>query len=343
MSFSTQSFRSEILFTTIPSLPDSLNIDQKNKIFIIDKRVYALYREGLKPEIGDTHPYLVRATEKGKNERTLHSLINYFIENSVNRDTNIVVIGGGITLDLSAFAASIFKRGCSLTFIPTTFLAMIDAAIGGKTGINFDRYKNLLGSFYPAGRIFIIPELLKSLPAAEISNGWAECCKISLITTNSLYEKILSAKGEITPEIISEAIRLKINFCKDDLTDKGERLKLNLGHTFAHLIESATDYKIPHGLGVALGIRAAVLYSIKKRFIGQETGERLTKPLDLLGFPERLEKGYHMPVRMQGKTFLEMDKKNRKDRYLVLFNGFQRTVLEKYDDPQDLIDTLLEL
>ena len=348
LDFTSSAHSSTILFISPEELNSVLN-ERKKSVFIIDRNLFRLYERMIKAllaENGAENPspfLLLQAKEANKDCSTLRSIIDFFILHRVTRNDNIVAIGGGITLDITAFAASIYKRGCYLTLIPTTFLAMIDAAVGGKTGINYQNYKNILGSFYPADSIFIAPQFLYSLPEVEIKNGWAECIKIALLYSTKLYGLIMKDSSEITADIIRESILGKYHFSCQDLTDSGVRQKLNLGHTFAHLIESATDYQIPHGLAVAIGIRAAVELSLKRGLITKATMRRIIEPLEFLKLPNSLESKYHDRIRQKGEKLLGMDKKNRHTGQVILFTGFQKTVISSFSDPAELIETLLAL
>ena len=160
-----------------------------NKIFIIDKLVYELYKDKMFDIISNNPLLLFEAKEENKNLNEILKIYDFFHDNKVNRSTIIFGIGGGITTDITAFSASTYMRGCRLILIPTTFLGIIDAAIGGKTAINFKGIKNNIGTFYPAEKVIIILEFLKTLPEKEMKNGWVECIKIALIKPLNLYNQ----------------------------------------------------------------------------------------------------------------------------------------------------------
>lgn len=274
---------------------------------------------------------------------TLLDIIDFLEKNNVTRDSFIIAAGGGITLDISAFAASIYKRGCSLMLIPTTFVAAIDASVGGKTGINYHHYKNHIGSFYPAHRVLIAKEFLKTLSKLDIMNGWAECIKVALISSNDLYDEIIDTKAGIPDSIIRKAVELKIDTCLNDLCDNNERLKLNLGHTVAHLIESASEYQIPHGIAVSLGVRTIAKLSRELGLIDSVTEEKICFPFEKHGFPQRLEEQYHRIIINRGVEILERDKKANSTLRIIAFRGFQNTYVLPFSKPQELINCLLSL
>ncbi|MCD4796751.1 MAG: 3-dehydroquinate synthase, partial [Candidatus Cloacimonetes bacterium] len=250
----------------------------------------------------------------------------------------IIGIGGGITTDITSFAASTYMRGCRLVLIPTTFLAMIDAAIGGKTAVNFNGIKNNIGTFYPAEKIIISTEFLKTLPEKEMKNGWAECLKMSLIKKSSLYDLLLS-KADIN-KIIKKTIELKISICVKDPEDRGERRLLNLGHTFAHIIESISDYEISHGTAVSVGIRAAAKLSLKLGLINVDINEKINNILNMYNLPDYVDAKYRDVLINKGESILNQDKKATSKLNLVLFKGFQEVFLKELNDKKVVLNTL---
>ena len=231
--------------------------------------------------------------------------------------------------DITAFAASTYMRGCRLILIPTTFLGMIDAAIGGKTAVNFRGIKNNIGTFYPAEKVIIIPEFLKTLPEKEMKNGWAECIKISLIKKSKLYE-LLTTDNEINMDkIIKSSITLKAGICENDPEDKGERRLLNLGHTFGHVLETLSNFEISHGNAVAIGIRTAAKLSLEKNFIEETVFNKINCILDMYGLPKSLEMKFKDSFSKQVKSVLSQDKKTTLYTLLILFDGFQKTKICK--------------
>ncbi len=291
--------------------------------------------------IKDLPIYIFDAIEEKKTIDEIRKIYSFFLNNNVNRETIVVGIGGGITTDITAFAASTFKRGCRLQLIPTTFLGMIDAAIGGKTAINFNGIKNAVGTFYPAAKIYVNIEFLKTLSKENNNNGWAECLKVSLIKDTGLYEILSNKNAEITSEILSKSIEIKMNICKNDLTDSGDRRKLNLGHTFAHLIESASEYTISHGEAVAIGIRKAAKYSYNEKMISNDELIKIIELLDKFNLPSSISNKIKSKLKENGKKIILNDKKAGEKVRLVLFQGFQDIIVKEIDNYQKIIDLLI--
>ena len=193
------------------------------------------------------------------------------IDSNAKRSAVFTGIGGGVITDMTAFAASIFKRGATCELVPTTLLSMVDAAIGGKSGCDFDSYKNMIGSFFPAQKIHIIPSFIQSLPENEYRSGMAEVVKTALLYSKELFGKLASKpeilqnrKDPLVEEMIKICVNAKAAVVEQDLTEKNIRMQLNLGHTFGHALETRAGLgKVSHGDAVAWGIARAAELSKK--------------------------------------------------------------------------------
>ncbi|MBX7066394.1 MAG: 3-dehydroquinate synthase [Parachlamydiales bacterium] len=184
------------------------------------------------------------------------ALEDELFKRKAGRDTTIIGMGGGVLTDLVAFTASTYMRGVPLVLIPTTLLGMVDAAIGGKTGIDTPFGKNLIGTFYLPKAIFIEPKFLKTLPEMEMKNGLSEILKYGLIGDRKIWEKAKHWKEEL-PNLIRSSIECKCKVVEADFEEKtGVRRILNFGHTAGHALELLSEYQIPHGQAVALGCMA---------------------------------------------------------------------------------------
>ncbi len=184
------------------------------------------------------------------------------------RSTRIVAVGGGIVQDVSAFCASIYMRGVPWTYVPTTLLGMVDSCIGGKSSINVGSFKNLVGTFYPPTEVVIDPQVTATLSADQWTAGLCEAAKITFCRGDAAYEDYLACLSEDRGDmdrlsmLIAHSLQCKKWFIEIDEFDRGERLLLNLGHTFGHGIESASVYRISHGVAVGIGIVAALRLSV---------------------------------------------------------------------------------
>jgi 3-dehydroquinate synthase len=208
--------------------------------------------------------------EAAKNWASVERILNRALTLSMGRDELMVGIGGGVLTDVTAFAASLYMRGCRLILVPTTLLSMVDAATGGKTGIDFGGVKNLVGTFYPADEVRICPALLESLPEREYLSGMAEIIKHAMLApgegSDSLWnmvenerEAILARDEDVLLRLIPAAVKVKVDIVSEDLRETGRRAFLNLGHTFGHALETATNFsRWSHGEAVAWGILCAL-------------------------------------------------------------------------------------
>jgi 3-dehydroquinate synthase len=292
------------------------------KEFIVTDAFYVVddYFNGVIDLSQVSHVYWLKATEMSKTLETVEQIISQIHALNLNRDSNIIAIGGGITLDIAAFVASIYKRGCRLVLIPSTIIGMIDASIGGKTGVNYQGIKNVIGTFYPANEVIVDFDLLKTLSDLEVKNGCAE-----LIKTLILFDRqqlLIKQTCEVSNEYILSCIEYKMNICSADLHDKGIRQSLNFGHTLAHLFETITNNRISHGTAVALGMQVEILYSLEVGLLRKEDA------LALLGIIKYHCNTYNFSteeinrIKRDGANILLKDKKNTvKDSVkLVLLN-----------------------
>ena len=244
---------------------------------------------------------LIEATEGNKRIGAVMDICEWLLEQEADRDALVLAIGGGITSDMTGFAASIYKRGVRFAYVPTTLLAQVDAAIGGKTGVNFDRYKNILGVIRQPEFTYICTQVLESLSSRDFLSGVAEMLKTFVIEDNEnyydavgllsdmnvqLYSKMSEGYDEADAwqgcieqnssellKLISEAAKVKAGVVSRDQFEGGERRKLNLGHTFAHAIETIAQRRgddITHGEAVAMGMILAAELSSKYAKINEE-------------------------------------------------------------------------
>ncbi len=208
----------------------------------------------------------VRAIEENKSLDASVGLIENLRASGATRRTELVAVGGGILQDLSAFMASIYMRGLTWSYLPTTILAMVDSCIGGKSSINVGPYKNLVGTFHPPRQVLIDPVLAQTLPDEAKASGLVEAVKICFCRGEDSFASFLALSPSLTmpPETLQELILITLQakkwFIEIDEFDQKERLLLNFGHTFGHAIEGATHYAIPHGIAVGLGILCAVRF-----------------------------------------------------------------------------------
>jgi 3-dehydroquinate synthase len=210
-------------------------------------------------------------SEDSKSLRSFEKSMNFLINHKCDRNTLIIGLGGGIVTDFSGFVSSCYMRGIKHILIPTTLLGMVDASIGGKTAINFQNKRNLIGSFKLPESIVIFPEFLKTLDKKEIINGFSEILKYGLIFDKDMFDFIKENFNNLIADmtsndmlkIIKSCVDYKIDIVKKDFKDIGIRNMLNFGHTIGHAIEMNSKYEISHGESVFYGMKAACYISMK--------------------------------------------------------------------------------
>src|SRR5487761_2280598 len=237
-------------------------------------------------------PVLVPLGEQRKQLSTVTDVYDLLARKGVSRDTLILGIGGGVASDLFGFAAATYMRGIPYAHVATSLVAMVDAAIGGKTGVNLSHGKNLVGTFTDPQAVFCDLLALETLPYRHLREGLAEVVKAAIIEGGEFFELL----EELAPfsfvdwpwlRIVEAAVDLKSMIVCDDRLEEGDRELLNLGHTFGHALERASDYRITHGAGVALGLRAAGLLAVLTGRFSKAEHFRVLALLALLGMPLR--------------------------------------------------------
>ncbi len=242
---------------------------------------------------------VIPSGEGGKSGASVEQILDRAFQAGLDRSSLFQGIGGGVVCDVTAFAASLFMRGSRLRLVPTTLLAMVDAAFGGKTAINFHGWKNMVGTFYPAEQIWINPRTLESLPKREFFSGMAEVIKSAMLRDPELFsllEHIATtniSSGSLEQDTLTEVIRrslgVKAWYVTQDLTEQQVRVHLNLGHTFAHGLESATRFEqFTHGEAVAWGLYRAIDAGLCLGITGKPYAERVRNLLKKLGYKDIL-------------------------------------------------------
>lgn len=224
----------------------------ENTIVFVDETVLNLY-----PVLNSINTISIPCNEEMKTFNGIDIVLSKLVERKANIKTKLVVIGGGVLQDLIGFCASIFCRGIEYIFIPTTLLSQADSCVGGKTSINFNNRKNILGTFYPPSKILINTKFLETLSELDYISGLGEIYKFHI-----LQDKI--EKFDLQNDLnlmIRDSLDYKIKILMKDEFDNGERKFLNFGHTFGHAIESISDYSVPHGVSVILGSMIATRVS----------------------------------------------------------------------------------
>ena len=240
------------------------------------------------------------AEESQKTIETAQQLFGAMLGAGLDRSSPVIALGGGIIGDTAGFVAATYMRGVPLIQAPTTLLAMVDAAIGGKTGVNFPLPggglgKNMVGAFWQPKAVVVDPQVLGTLDARDFRCGLAECVKCALIADASLLQflvteapRILALDQDVLRTLIERCVRIKAEIVAADERESGRRALLNLGHTFAHAIESISELKVRHGEAVSIGLMAAAHCAVKTGRLTADQHQHIEQVLATFGLPIRL-------------------------------------------------------
>lgn len=256
-----------------------------NAFYVIDQKVYELYRD-LFHKIPASRLYMLEAVEENKIIETALDICERITELSAKRNALLISVGGGIIQDITGFVANVMYRGIRWIFVPTTLLAACDSCIGGKTSLNYKKFKNLLGTFYPPDAIHIYAKMFQTLTEKDYKSGLGEVIKFNIMAGKHGLEKIeknmsglLNRDPETVDMFVESSLSYKREFIEIDEFDRGERIKLNFAHTFGHAIEVVTDYIVPHGTAVAIGMIMVNHISQKRGYLSLDLVKRSEKVL----------------------------------------------------------------
>ena len=272
------------------------------------------------------------AGEDSKHMGTVVELARRMLGLGADRKTAVLALGGGVTGDVAGFLASIYMRGIPFVQLPTTLLAQVDSSVGGKTGVDLPEGKNLLGTFYQPRRVYADIGVLSTLPAAEIRNGLAEVVKYGMIRSPGLFRlleerwwDVVNLEPEVTAEVVAQSCRIKAEVVAEDEREGGLRRILNFGHTIGHAVEAASDFQIPHGEAVAMGMVAASRLSVQKGLLQESVLRRLEDLLERFGLPTEIP-GRLSPARLM--DLMAHDKKKSGGKvHFVLCKGMGETLI----------------
>lgn len=291
----------------------SLSSDVKDDFhFVVDKKVSSLYEKDLKPILKKDSVLILEATEKAKSLDRFPAYVEHFVSKQIRKGNTLIAIGGGIIQDITSFLSAVLLRGLDWKFYPTTLLAQADSCIGSKSSINVGGAKNILGTFTPPTQIRVNTKFLETLGKEDFRSGIGEMLKVHAIDGPASFDKIakdyekLQADQRILQNYIQASLRLKKHFIEVDEFDRGARNVMNYGHSFGHALESASDFAIPHGIAVTIGMDMANQLAVKLGRINLKHHERMHPVLaaNFRGFTK-----VHIPID-RFILALSKDKKN---------------------------------
>ena len=295
-------------------------------VIITDRNVYQHYHQVMPFD----RIIQIGTGETTKTLDTIRYILEELLEMEADRSVFILGIGGGIVCDVAGFAASIYLRGVRFGFVSTTLLSQVDASVGGKTGVNFEGYKNMVGAFNQPDFVICDPALLKSLPEKEILNGCAEIIKHAAIADRGLftyledhYKEIFKMERDVIEKLVYESVMIKADVVNRDEVEKGERRKLNFGHTLGHAIEKVAGSA--HGEAISAGMCAAAKLSEKRGLLSDEDRIRIERLIANLNLPTQIQAD-----RERVLEAMTRDKKREGDSiHFILLNGIGNAVIEE--------------
>jgi len=268
-------------------------------VIVTDTQIDALHGERVEAALKKAELRIDRITvppgEEAKEMRSVLSVVEKLIALGADRSTALIALGGGVIGDLTGFTASLFMRGIPVVQIPTTLLAQVDSSIGGKTGVDTDAGKNLLGAFHQPKGVFIDLDFLKTLPDEQFRSGLSEVIKYGAIEAPDLLNTIEAAAAagglrepSFLEKIVTTACRIKKGLVELDEQDRGIRRILNFGHTVGHAVEAASAYFLSHGEAVAIGMVAAASFSEQLHRLPADDRRRIVSAIRAAGLPDRI-------------------------------------------------------
>ena len=316
-------------------------INFKQCLLVIDKNVSKKIVSKIKKSLNKKKLFIhyFNANEINKNLNSVNALLDILLKKNFSREDCVISIGGGITGDISGFAASLFKRGLKFINIPTTLLSQVDSSIGGKTGVNTKYGKNLIGSFYQPDLVISDTQFLKTLPKKEIICGYGEILKHSLIANKNFYNflnkyinKILNLSSPYIEKAIYESCKIKKKVVEEDEKEKSLRRILNFGHTFAHAYEATLGYskKLNHGEAVILGMQSALRFSLKNNLLKKNDHDSIINHILKANLPSDIKRFFRTKDSNKILSFMLKDKKNTTNKInLILLKKIGSPIINR--------------
>ncbi|MCI5060469.1 MAG: 3-dehydroquinate synthase [Alphaproteobacteria bacterium] len=331
------------------------DLSARRAFILYDKNVYPyvqVLEEALAGKVEQSKTYGIKGGEEAKSYNVLQQVLDWLLDQKIDRECVIFAVGGGVVGDLGGFAASIVLRGVPYVQVPTTLLSQVDSSVGGKTGINTAQGKNLIGSFYQPATVLADIGTLGTLPERELKAGYGEIVKYALINKPDFFEwlekhadKLFALETEELLHAVETSCQAKADIVARDEKEKGQRALLNLGHTFAHSLEAACGYdgRLLHGEAVAIGIVLAFELSVSMGLCPPEELEKVQKHFQALGLKTSIA-DIVPPVKHTPEELYELmaaDKKARGDKIGFILTRGIGSAFQSYDvDEAQLLHVL---
>ncbi|MCI5902097.1 MAG: 3-dehydroquinate synthase [Blautia sp.] len=325
---------------------------RNHKICVVtDSHVAPLYLETVLSALSQLSDkvsfHIFEAGEKNKNLDTISQIYSGLIEEELDRKSVLVALGGGVVGDMTGFAAATYLRGIDFVQIPTTLLSQVDSSVGGKTGVDFRQYKNMIGAFHQPSLVYMNLEVLKSLPEAEFACGMGEILKTGLICDGEFYRFVcknhLSIRAfdmDMITYMVKTCCEIKAGVVERDPKEQGERALLNLGHTIGHAVEKLKNFQLLHGQCVGIGLVAAAALSCRRGLLTREEYEQIRQGCLL----------YDLPVKAEHITPAEILSATKKDKKMeqghikfILMDGIGKSFIDRTVTDEEILFAAQEI
>lgn len=326
-------------------------LSDRNFCIVSDTNVAPLYAEQIKnvllPIASNVSVFVFPAGEANKNLNTVQELYRALIENKMDRKSLIIALGGGVVGDLAGFGAATYLRGIDFIQVPTTLLSQVDSSVGGKTGVDFDQYKNMVGAFHQPRMVYMNLSTLSTLPPEQFACGMGEVLKTGLICDGEFYHFVCEHHEEIRQldhvflsKMIRRCCEIKAGVVERDPKEQGERALLNLGHTIGHAVEKLKDFQLLHGQCVAIGLVAAAKISQNRGLLTEVQFEQIKRGCEM----------YHLPVKTENLFLHDVLAATKKDKKMehgkvkfVLMRGIGESFIDHTVADTELLEGIQEI
>lgn len=325
-------------------------VDRKICI-VTDSNVGPLYEsaveEVLRKVSSDISVFTFEAGEKNKNLDTVSSLYQTLIQNGLDRKSLLVALGGGVVGDLTGFGAATYLRGIDFIQIPTTLLAQVDSSVGGKTGVDFQQYKNMVGAFHQPKLVYMNLSTLTTLPAEQFACGMGEILKTGLICDGEFFrfvcreqESIKALDMKLIAAMVRRCCEIKAGVVERDPKEQGERALLNLGHTVGHAVEKLKNFTLLHGQCVGAGLVAAAYLSMKRGLLNEQEYQEICRGCADYDLPIHVERTYSAGCSCRNQKRQKMEQGHIK---FILMDGIGKSFIDKTVTDAEMLSCIQEI
>lgn len=338
-------------FSRLSEALGTAGLSGRHLCIVTDSNVAPLYLEEVKAALGTSgclvSEFVFPAGEANKNLDTVRDLYECLIKNGLDRKSILVALGGGVTGDLTGFAAATYLRGIDFIQVPTTLLAQVDSSVGGKTGVDFLQYKNMVGAFHQPRLVYMNLSVLQTLPEKEFACGMGEIVKTGLICDRDFFffvkehvSQIHGLDGELLARMIRRCCEIKAGVVERDPKEQGERALLNLGHTVGHAVEKLKNFQLLHGQCVGAGLVCAAAISRNRGLLTQEEYEMIRDCAD----------SFRLPVKVEGLDAGDVLAATKKDKKMengqikfILMDGLGKSFIDRTVTDEELAAGIREI